>query len=110
MTQYIFIDNYNKLGTMAFSRTVFEQIVHTVTENVMNHSNAKGEKKRIMINSPAKISIKNNQVFVKLEVTVSHNENVAAICRTLQEEIAAALTAQTEMVPFRIDIKVTNIK
>ena len=108
--QYIFIDNYNKLGTMAFSRTVFEQIVHTVTDNVMNHSNTKGDKKRISLNSPAKVSIRNNQVNVRVEVTISHNENVAAICRTLQEEIAAALTAQTEMVPFRINIKVTNVK
>ena len=38
MAQYVYIENYNKLGTMAFSKTVFEQIVHIVTDNVMNQS------------------------------------------------------------------------
>ncbi len=110
MAQYIFIDNYNKFGTMALSRTIFEQIVHTVVDNVINHSNTNGEKKRLILNSPAKVTIKNNQVFIRVDVTISAHENVSSICRTLQEEIAAALTAQTELVPFRIDIKVSNIK
>lgn len=110
MAQYIYVENYNKLGTMALSRDIFEEIVHIVTENVMNHSNTKGAKKRISLVSPAKVSIRNSQVNVQVDVAIATGENVANICRTLQEEIANALTAQTEMVPFRIDIRVVSIK
>ena len=108
MAQYLYIENYNKLGTMAFSKTVFEQIVHIVTDNVMNQSSA--SKKRITLNSPARITIRNGQVLVNVDVTIAKGENVAMLCKSLQEEIANALTAQTEMVPFRVDIRVVNVK
>lgn len=108
MAQYVYIENYNKLGTMAFSKTVFEQIVHIVTDNVMNQSST--SKKRITLNSPARITIRNGQVLVNVDVTIAKGENVAMLCKSLQEEIANALTAQTEMVPFRVDIRVVNVK
>lgn len=110
MAQYVYIENYNKLGTMALSKDVFEQIVHIVTDNIMNQSSSKNNKKRISLNSPARVQIRNGQVLVNVDVTISNGENVAQMCKILQEEIANALTAQTEMIPFRIDIKVSNIK
>ncbi len=111
MAQYVYIENYNKLGTMAFSKTVFEQIVHIVTDNAMNQSSGtKAGKKRITLNSPARISIRNGQVLVNVDVTIAKGENVAILCKSLQEEIANALTAQTEMVPFRVDIRVVSVK
>jgi len=111
MAHYVYIKNYNKLGTMALSKEVFEQIVHIVTDNVMNQSNLnKKGKKRISLNAPANVQIRNGQVQVRVDVVVAREENVAAVCKSLQEEIANALTAQTEMIPFRIDIHVANVK
>jgi uncharacterized alkaline shock family protein YloU len=44
-------------------------------------------------------------------VTVSLNKsaNINSVCLAIQEEIASSLSAFTEMVPFRIDIKVANL-
>lgn len=111
MAQYVYIENYNKLGTMALSKTVFEQIVHIVTDNVMNQSSgAKAGKKRITLNSPARVMIRNGQVLVNVDVTIAEGENAHLLSKSLQEEIANALTAQTEIVPFRIDIRVAKVK
>ena len=42
MSSYVYIENYNKLGTMALSREVFEQIVHEVTDSLTNNSKDNG--------------------------------------------------------------------
>ena len=108
--KYVYIENYNKFGTMALSKDVFETIVHIVTDNVMNHQKNKDSKKRISLNGPAKVSIRNGQVHVQVHVIVAKDQNVSQICGDLQEEIATTLRAQTELVPFRIDIKVDNVR
>lgn len=112
MSSYVYIENYNKLGTMALSREVFEQIVHEVTDSLTNNSkdNDKTTKKLITLCHQPKVMIRNGQVNVSIDVNIARGQNVASLCKELQEEIASSLTALTEMIPFRIDIKVINIK
>jgi uncharacterized alkaline shock family protein YloU len=48
-------------------------------------------------------------VTVSVTVSLNKSANINAVCLAIQEEIASSLTAFTEMVPFRIDIKVANL-
>jgi uncharacterized alkaline shock family protein YloU len=108
MAQYVRINNYSKLGGMNLSYQVFYQIAEHATNKVRG-AKVSNPTSRFNIFKP--ISVKINKGLVTVFVTVSLNKsaNINAVCLAIQEEIASSLTAFTEMVPFRIDIKVANL-
>ncbi|MCF0117647.1 MAG: Asp23/Gls24 family envelope stress response protein [Bacilli bacterium] len=116
MADYVYIENYSKNGKMGISHLVFDQIASLATDRVKGASVAKIEDSKnkkssraFALHKPVICDIKNGIVNVKIDVTISAQANVNAVCLQIQEEVANTLQAMTELVPFNINIKVTGI-
>jgi uncharacterized alkaline shock family protein YloU len=108
MAQYVYINNYSKLGTMAISHFVFYQIAEHAT-NKIRGAKVKASSSRFNMFRPIQVSIHKGLVTVGVTVSLSKQVNLQYVTEKIQEEIASALSLYTEMVPFRIDVKVANI-
>ncbi len=110
MAQYVYIDNYSNIGDMGISNHVFYQIAETATNKVkgamVSHQN---KSLLFLLQNPIQITISKGLVTVKVSVNIAKAANINKICLSIQEEVATALSMMTELVPFRIDIKVANI-
>jgi len=109
MAQYVYIDNYNNLGKIGISNHVFYQIAETATIKVKGASVNQSKSLLFLLQNPIQITISKGLVNVKVAVNISKKADINKICLLIQEEVATALTSLTELVPFRIDIKVANI-
>jgi uncharacterized alkaline shock family protein YloU len=108
MAQYVTINNYSKLGGMNISHQVFYQIAEYATNKVRG-AKVSAQTSRFQIFKPISVRINKGLVTVFVTVSLSKNVNIKAVCLAIQEEIGSSLTAFTEMVPFRIDVKVANL-
>ncbi len=110
MAQYVYIDNYTKLGSMGISNHVFYQIAETATNKVkgamVSHQN---KPLLFLLQKPIQITISKGLVNVKVWVNIAKTANIHEVCLMIQEEVATSLSAMTELVPFKIDIKVANV-
>lgn len=109
MAQFVLIENYSKLGTLGISNHVFYQIAETATNKIKGVSVSENKSFLFFISKPISISIRKGLVKVFISVVISKNTNVNKVSLLIQEEIGSALSAYTETVPFRIDIKIDNI-
>ncbi|MEY3431392.1 MAG: Asp23 family, cell envelope-related function [Bacillota bacterium] len=109
MAQYVRINNYSKLGDLNLSYQVFYQIAEYATNKVRG-AKVSSKTSRFNIFKPISVNIKKGLVTVAVTVSLNKNANINALCLAIQEEIASSLSAFTEMVPFRIDVKVANLK
>ncbi len=110
MAQYVYIDNYSNLGSMGISNHVFYQIAETATNKVKGASVSHQSKSLIfLLQKPIQVEISKGLVNVNVSVNISKTANINQICLAIQEEVATALSTMTELVPFKIDIKVANI-
>jgi uncharacterized alkaline shock family protein YloU len=89
---------------------VFYQIAETATNKVKGASVSHQSKSLIfLLQKPIQVEISKGLVNVKVSVNISKTANINQICLAIQEEVATALSTMTELVPFKIDIKVANI-
>lgn len=109
MADYIKIKNYAK-GDIAISRRVFESIASEATDRVKGASVSRSRKSQFYLTRPVQVSFKKNgQVEVSIQITLKKDENVAEVCKRIQEEVSASLMAYCESIPFDIEIKVASI-
>jgi len=110
MADYFKIKNYSKSGEIAISRRVFEDIASDATNRVKGASVSRQRKNSFYLTRPVQVSFrKNGQVEVAIQITLKKDENVAEVCKRIQEEVSSSLMAYCESVPFDIEIKVANI-
>jgi uncharacterized alkaline shock family protein YloU len=109
MADFVKINNYSKLGMLGISNFVFYQIAETATNKVKGVAVSPNKTFLFLVSKPISISIKKGLVTVFVSVVISKASNVNKVCLNIQEEIASSLSALTETVPFKIDIKVDNI-
>jgi uncharacterized alkaline shock family protein YloU len=109
MAQYVYIDNYSNLGSMGISNHVFYQIAQTATNNVKGATISANKLLMFFLQKPLSIRISKGLVTVKLEVSLSKEANINDVCLKIQEEVATALSSMTELVPFKINVKVAEI-
>ena len=115
MGDYINIQNYSKTGKLAISRQVFEKIATDATSQVIGaevFTKAKGKGKKVFnLDRPIKASFKSDgKVDINIDITLKQGANANDVCLKIQEEVSNALLAYTESVPFRINVKVAEIK
>ena len=111
MADYVFVENYSKNGKMGISHIVFDQIASLATTKVKGVTVRKNSKttKAFSLHHPVTCDIRNGIVNVKIDVIINAQANVNEVCLKIQEEVANAITAMTELVPFNINVKVTGI-
>lgn len=107
MAEYVYIQNYNKQGTMGISHHVFDQIAEIATNEVAGATVSK--KKRYSLFKPVKCTIKNGEVTVQISVKVSPQTNVKDVAREVQENVATSLNQMTELIPFSISVEVIDV-
>ena len=111
MADYVYIENYSKYGVMGISRRVFETIAETATGRVKGASVSSNKHRLFTLHRPIRAILRSNGlVDIRIDVAIKGGANVDDVCLKIQEEVANALMAMTEMVPFNINIKVANIK
>ena len=104
MSDYIYINQYDRGGELAISRKVFARLA----EAAVGHTSLKSS---VKVKQPVKVIFKKDgQVSVNLHVSVKKGVKPASACEELQKEIAHALEAYVESVPFEIEISVDEIK
>lgn len=110
MAEFIYIQNYSKLGNLGISRVVFDQIVSTVTNKIQGVQVQPNSDKFIFtFHRPVRCEIKDGKVSVSIQVRIASNVNVNEICVKLQEEVANAFSTMLEQVPFSVNVKVASI-
>lgn len=106
MAQYVYIQNYNKLGTMGINEHVFEQIVEIATNQVVG---ATVSKKRYSLFRPVNCQIRNGIVSAKLSIKVDPGVNASEVAREVQTNVASALSMMTELIPFNINVEIIDL-
>lgn len=109
MSQYVYIDNYTRLGSMGIANHVFYQIAETATNKVQGADIIKNTGLVLLFPKPIQIRISKGLVDVTVAVKISKEANVNQVCLQIQEEIATSITSMTEFIPFKVNVKVTNI-
>jgi uncharacterized alkaline shock family protein YloU len=107
MAQYVYLNHYHQSGTLAISNMVFVQIAERATNKIAGAKVV--ESTRFSIFKPISVVIRKGFVTVDVAVTLDKKSAINAICLAIQEEIASSLTAFTEMIPFRINVKVAKV-
>lgn len=107
MAEYVYIQNYNKQGTMGISYHVFDQIAEIATNQVSGATVSK--KRAYSLNKPVKCQIRNGTVTVRISVKLDANLNVNDVAREVQENVASSLSMMTELIPFNISVEVVDI-
>ena len=113
MADYVYIKNYSKLGQIAISRQVFKSIVEEATNKVIGAKiNQVKSKNKIIAKlfSPVKVTFhRSGEVEIDISIALKKGEKPNDMCLKIQENVAQALLAYTESVPFDIQIKVASI-
>ena len=110
MADYFKIPNSSKGGEIAISRRIFESIASDATNRVKGASVSRSRKNSFYLSRPVQVSFRRNgQVEVSIQINLSSSENVADVCKRIQEEVSSSLMAYCESVPFDIEIKVASI-
>lgn len=113
MAEFVFIQDYSKVGKLGISRKCFEKICSVVTNRISGVSTKEEKKNKnplFTFDKPVHCDIINNKVIVQIQVIVRQGVNVDEICTLIQQEVADALTTMVETVPFSIKIKVVGIE
>lgn len=107
MAEYVYIQNYNKQGTMGIYYQVFDKIAEIATNEVSGATVSK--KKPYSLFKPVKCTIRNGEVTVKISLKVSPNANVKDVAREVQANVATSLNQMTELIPFNISVEVIDV-
>jgi uncharacterized alkaline shock family protein YloU len=111
MVDYVYLDNYTNSGKMGINRHVFEVIAENAVNKVKGASVSNKKQGFFQLYSPITCSVTSDgQINIKIGVKLKHGTNVNEICLKIQEEVANALMATCETVPFNITIKVDSIE
>lgn len=107
MAEYLSINEYSaKSGELAISDKVFEHIAEEAAKKIM-----KKHPDDVRMPSPIKISFKgDNQVTIKVSISIRKGVKLSSISYEIQKEIARALEVYVESVPFDIDVSVVEFK
>lgn len=110
MADYIQINDYSaKSGELGISRKVFESIASEATNRVLGTDVS--SIKRFKLFSPIKaVFKKDNQVSIKVKISVKKGIKPQEVSLEVQKEIARDLAAYVESVPFDIEVSVEEIK
>ena len=104
MADYIFINDFDKGGSLAISRNVFAKIALESVETSQYKNSVK-------VTEPIKVIFKKDgKVIISLHVELKKGMKTSEICTILQKEIAHDLDVYVESVPFEILISVDQFK
>ena len=104
MSDYIYINQYDRGGELAISRKVFARLA----EAAVGHTSLKSS---VKAKQPVKVIFKKDgQVSVNVHVSVKKGVKPTVVCEELQKEIAHALEVYVESIPFEVEISVDEIK
>ncbi|MDY0214160.1 MAG: Asp23/Gls24 family envelope stress response protein [Bacilli bacterium] len=109
MAEYVYIQNYNKKGTMGISHLVFDQIAEIATNEVAGATVSQRKKSLYSLFKPVQCTIRNGMVTVKISVKVNPRTNVKEVAREVQENVATQLNLMTELIPFNISVEVIDV-
>ena len=114
MAEFVYIEDYSKAGKLGINRSVFETICSVVTNRISGVQTKEDKRKNtnslFRFDKPVHCDVINNKVIIHIQVVVRQGVNVDEICTLIQQEVADALTAMVETVPFSIKIKVAGIE
>ncbi len=113
MADYLYIENYSKLGKMGISRRVFETIAQKATNTVEGAYVSKNSRNASIFSVKHAISCvfrKNGKVDIKVPVSIKKGYDVTEISTKIQQEIANAMMSMCEVVPFNITVTVVSIE
>lgn len=104
---YFYIRNYSSNGEMAIARRAIEEIVLLTINKIKGISLFKTKKD----DSPVVCNItKDNNVKIKVNVSIKKNTSVKDVCLKAQDEIKNSFLLALELIPSEIVINVANIE
>ena len=107
MANYLKINEHTtKNVELAISDKVFERIATNAAKKMM-----KKHPDDVRMPSPVKVSFKGeNQVTIKVSISIRKGVKLSSISYEIQTEIARALEVYVESVPFDIDVSIVEFK
>ena len=111
MAEYVYIQDYTKVGKLGISKKCFEEIIQIVTNKINGVKTIEKPKNDFVFSfyKPVSCEIVNGKVQINIQVEVKQGNNIEKICTDIQNDIAEALTSMAELVPFSIKVKVVSI-
>lgn len=125
MRDYVSINNYSGLGEIAMSRGAIAAIASIAVKEVKGatmfvrkgtHKKKKGGRADtslgVLFSLPSEAQVvftKSGRVQIKMDVSLSHGQNVAEVCEKIQESVATSVSLMCDMVPFDVQVRVLSI-
>ena len=101
---YAIKENSNQYGLIALTAGVFE----TITAITVSESKVVSLADALPFSKPVIAKVKDNLVYITLDIKVKRGVKVSEIVETLQEKIHNTIYQMTDLKVFKIDIKVTS--
>lgn len=112
MNEYIYINDFQKRGTLGISNVVFEKIVTSNLANLSFLSLKKDDLRvntRAVLHSPVKVSINREIVHIAVYIDVKKGENIQEISMLINNEIANNFVYSIDTIPFDVQVKVVRL-
>ncbi|MDY6429854.1 MAG: Asp23/Gls24 family envelope stress response protein [Bacilli bacterium] len=117
LKNYMIINNYTGLGTLAISRTALTTIVEKSIKSMEGAVLTEKKKKRVpspldrfSLNDPAKVVFTaEGKLLIKLNVSIFAGNNVSDTCLNIQKEISNNLLYMCDTIPCEIKVHVDKI-
>ena len=119
--QFIYINNYSRLGKIGISSKTIESIASKAVSEIpgaavyyMVKKNDKSKKKNpldFLLPDPVKVSLSptTGKAPIKLDVAIKAGVNVGEICLALQKKIADASSLSCDTLPYEVKVRVAKI-
>ncbi|MGP1414046.1 MAG: hypothetical protein ACTTID_02855 [Bacillales bacterium] len=104
MPSYLYLQHYTSQGDLGISKKVFT----TLGEHVIDYIRSKNKNKDFTIDDKVDVSIKTNRVIYKFYITNKGESDTKFIEKSINDYINTNLLMICEVVPFEINIKITN--
>lgn len=112
MADYIKVNNGSGNGEIGLSRRVFEAIATEAINRVGNVKLSQKSKTLLPFNlsKPIRVTFRSDDsVEIKVSIDIKKGSDANKICLAIQEEIARSISAYTESVIFKVELKVVSI-
>ena len=112
MASYVYIQNYQKAGTIGISSYSFKQIAENACNTVEGVRLDKDSNSGTWsLSKPITVIIKDDtKVDINISISITGKLNVHQTAVKIQEAVAERLMIVAETVPFRINVKVVSMK
>ncbi len=110
MGDYIRINNYSRLGTLAISRVALQSAATRAVTSVSGAKLPNRKKWLFAVGGPVRVTLsKEGKADIAIDVSIASGVSVADVCLSIQKEVAGQIAMMCESFPVEIKLRVVKV-